>query len=175
MDLINQYEEDHGTISKANRETLEAKVELWRQGKVALDEQNKALEKEQERLKKNAEEQKRQKELLLEPIKNAIRDVQSLVTQTFEDIFSGNLKKARDFWDAFKKIALRTLANLASTKLFNRILPAIAGGIGITSVANASGGGQATGSGFGDIVNGVTSPFEDTIGIVTGWVLNGGY
>ncbi len=147
QDLIAQHKEKGLPLDEQGLEILRQKVELWRQGKVALDEQNKKIA-EQDRLQKEAAGR------YTEIWNNAIRDIQGLITDTFSEFLDGNLKSAKDYWKAFVNIGKRALANLASAVVTN-----LFSGKGFNLAALFGGGGQGQpgqpGSfdlGFGDIL-----------------------
>ncbi len=147
-DLILQAEARKIELSESDIETLKRKVELWRQGKVALDAQNKLMEKNREEERQREEQRKAAADRYKEIWNNAIRDIQGLITDTFSEFLDGNLKSAKDYWKAFVKIGKRALANLASAVVTN-----LFSGQGLNLAALFGGGtpGQAGQSGTFDL------------------------
>ena len=60
-----------------------------------------------------------QADILAEPFKNALREVQNSFTDTFREIFEGGVTSFEDIAEQAKKIFIDLAANLATTGIFN--------------------------------------------------------
>ncbi|MGE0155113.1 MAG: hypothetical protein AB7R90_21040 [Reyranellaceae bacterium] len=124
----------------------------------ALYDANKATEdakKQRDEYLREAQKQaEAQRDLLLEPYREAWRSIQQLGASAIEQMFNGSLQSAKDFWNEFKNIALRALAQIASAE----ITVAIQGVFGVTG---PNGGGL---SGFVSQIfgGGSSSPYAGT-------------
>jgi hypothetical protein len=104
---------------------------------------------------KAAEEQRRYEERLAdfeaEPFLEALRDIHSTLTDTFEDAFDGTIDSLGDFADRFVDILKTLAANIASQATEVTIVTSVAGGLGLPlgglGVPAAPGGGGAGGIG----------------------------
>lgn len=96
-----------------------------REAERAAEEARRTAERQLEEARAAAE---RQADLLLEPARNAIRSVQGLVADTFQDVLSGGTRTWRELWDSFTSIATRALAEIAAQRIFVNIIPNIGGG-----------------------------------------------
>ena len=107
-----------------------------------------------EQTRKEEAAARRRAELLQEPFKNAIRNVQNEFTNFFESVFRGGINSFGDLARGIKNIFIRLAAELATLQLFSFVSggsggSASAGGGGITSAARSllTGGGSG-GGGF---------------------------
>lgn len=142
---------------------IEKELELKRQG---IDLTTEAARQEIELTRRIAEtsaelEQAREnRELFLEPFKNAIRGIQDSFTDMFEDIFSGGVDSFSKLADAVKRIFIRMAAEIASLNLMRAVLGnGVSGGSGLSlgglGGGGSFGGGSATGGGgfdFGSLL-----------------------
>ncbi|MGE0155155.1 MAG: tape measure protein [Reyranellaceae bacterium] len=123
--------------------------------KKAADEAAREARRQREEFEREAERQaEAQRELLLEPWREAWRSIQQMGASAIEQLFSGSLKSAKDFWEEFKTIALRALAQIASAE----ITVAIQGVFGVGGPGGASGSGGIGGI-LGQIFGSGASPY----------------
>ena len=137
--------------------------------------------REQERLAE------RQAEILAEPFKNALSNIQDTFTNTFESIFRGQIDSFGDFAGAIKDIFIRLAAEIATLMVFRPVVSGILGAGAAGGIASASGGtsslsatligalaaggssggiGVGTSAGLGaSLVNGLQSPLGASLGI----------
>lgn len=134
----------------------------------AVDEAKRAREEWEREAQKQAEEQR---ELLLEPYREAWRSIQQLGASALEQMFDGGLDSAKDFWKSFLNIAKKTLIQIASAE----ITVAIQGVFGTSGAPGAAGGGGLSGI-LGQIFGGGSSPVAGTGNLPTsgGGLFGGG-
>lgn len=101
--------------------------------------------------KAELEDIRQQREMFLEPLKNAIRGIQDAFTDAFEDIYSGGVRSFSDLGQTIKRIFIRLAAEITSLLVFRPLVGNVLGSVGLGDVAKQMGmGGEAgaTGGGF---------------------------
>jgi tape measure domain-containing protein len=113
-----------------------------------------------------------ERDLLLEPFKEAARSVQGLFADTFEKVFDGGIDSFKDLAGEVFSIFKRLAAEIASLLIFRPILQSFSGTAGLTSIlggGNAGGGilsalfgagssaAIGTGGTFGNVSGGASS------------------
>lgn len=100
-------------------------------------------------------EQERNRELLLEPFKNAIRGIQDAFSGVFRSIFDGGVDTFGDLGGKILDIMKETATQVAALLVFRPVVGSVLGGLGLGGVAQqmglggVAGTGGAAGGGFG--------------------------
>ncbi|HEX7007826.1 MAG TPA: hypothetical protein VF274_11840, partial [Alphaproteobacteria bacterium] len=113
-----------------------------------------AMQRAQDLAQKQMREAERLQDLLTEPFKEAVRSIQNLFADTFEQLFSGELRKWEDFAGSIKKIFTRMLAQIAAAAVFQPLLGGMLapGGQVATGPGGLLVGGGAASSGGGGLM-----------------------
>lgn len=140
---------------------LERNLRIAREHTEAEKAATKAREDAARAAEKAAEAQRQYErdlaEFRAEPFLEALRDIQSTITDVFERAFEGSINSLEDFADSFLSILRRLAANIASQAIVVPIVSSVAGGLGLplgnlgvpTAPGSSSGGGVGLGDVFG--------------------------
>lgn len=106
------------------------------------------------------ERARREQELWLEPLKNAVRGIQSAFADAFQKIFEGGVKSFGDLADTVKGVFTRLAAEIATLLVFRPVVGGILGSLGLGGLASQLGlggaaiGGAAAGGAAGGVLGG---------------------
>ncbi len=110
-----------------------------------------------------------------QPFADGLRQVKGLISSVFDDLFAGNLKKAKDYWQAFVDIGKNALKNFANTTLTSfsnfaqqTLTNAIFGSTGGSNSNSLSNGDD--GLGFGDVLSYGTKAYDFLSGSYDGLI-----
>jgi tape measure domain-containing protein len=135
---LKKLEERYGTLTEAQKKQaaeIVKNVKANNAAKAAI----KAQEETTAKLQEQAEENRR---LMEEPYINAMKNIQNVITDTFEGVFDGSIDSAADAAGAIKKIFFRMAAGMATLQIFGAQGLNIAGMMG----AGSAGGGFSLGN-----------------------------
>lgn len=128
------------------------------------------------------EEINKERDLFLEPFKNAIRGIQDAFAGMFESIFSGGVNSFSDLATTVKQLFIKLAAQIATLLVFRPVVSGILGGVGLGGLASqlgfssaASGGtaGAATGGlGLGSIASTIGGYFAGGLQFVKDAIFN---
>ena len=123
-----------------------------------------AREADAEKAKEQQDELKRQaeraQELMLEPFKNTITNIQDAFAGFFENVFSGGINSFSDLASEIKRIFIRLAAEIAALTFFRPAVGGILGTLGLSGTASALGlpGGAGGSAGGGGGLGGFSMP-----------------
>ncbi len=148
---LKKLEKRYGTLTEAQKKQAETIVQQTKSNNAAKA-AIKAQEEAAAKLEEQAEENRR---LMEEPYLEAMRNIQNVITDTFEGVFDGSIDSAGDAASAIKKIFFRMAAEMATLQIFG------AQGLNIGGAAGAAISG-AGGGGVGGLLSGASSLIGQT-------------
>lgn len=144
---LEKLEKRYGTLTEAQKKQAETIIQQTKSNNAAKA----AIKAQEEAAKKLEEQAEENRRLMEEPYINAMKNIQNVITDTFEGVFDGSIDSAADAASAIKKIFFRMAAEMATLQLLG------AGGLSITGTAASAAGGAASSFGIGNIFSGASS------------------
>jgi len=150
------------SVQKAVFDVDVAAASLSKQYGKLTEAQSKQIEETKKLVKANAQQEAAMEaaekaaqeyaDAMSRPFETATENIQNLMTDTFEDLFSGSINSAQDAAESIKKIFIRMAAETATLQLMGPqglqgVLSGGGGGIG------SIGGGSMGGGGMGDLLS----------------------
>lgn len=148
---LKKLEERYGTLTEAQKKQAETIVQQTKSNNAAKA----AIKAQEEAAAKQKEQAEENHRLMEEPYLEAMRNIQNVITDTFEGIFDGSIDSAADAAGAIKKIFFRMAAEMATLQIFG------AQGLNIGGAAGAAISG-AGGGGVGGLLSGASSLIGQT-------------
>jgi hypothetical protein len=137
---------------------LKAKNEEAKAGGAINDddkERRRAAIEDNEKLKIQAEELKKAQELWTEPLKQALRDIQTTAANAFEEMLNSGNISFEALGQTFKKIIIRMAAEFLALATIRPIMSVVVNAVGGSGTASQMGlGGGGGGAGGGGLLGG---------------------
>jgi tape measure domain-containing protein len=129
-------------VRAASTQGVDLNTDALKKNALALAALRSANEKQKAAMEKAAEEQA---ELFAEPMKEALRAVQSEISGFFEDILTDGLGTWEDLATGFRSIMIKSVANMGAAAIMNpgNLLRSLGGMFGSTPGASGTGTGAA--------------------------------
>lgn len=161
---VEAEQERHALVLRDLREAVDARVAteaealaLRARAEVEHQERLSDIQEQSQRAANEAlgRQQERQRELMLQPFKNALDGMQNAFANAFESIFSGGVNSFKDLGATIKQVFIRLAAEIASLLVFQPIVGGLLNSVGASGLAaqlglgGAGGGSLIGGSGAG--------------------------
>ena len=111
---LEKLEKRYGTLTEAQKKQAETIIQQTKSNNAAKA----AIKAQEEAAKKLEEQAEENRRLMEEPYINAMKNIQNVITDTFEGLFDGSIDSAADAASAIKKIFFRMAAEMATLQIF---------------------------------------------------------
>lgn len=133
---LEKLEKRYGTLTEAQKKQAETIIQQTKSNNAAKA----AIKAQEEAAKKLEEQAEENRRLMEEPYINAMKNIQNVITDTFEGVFDGSIDSAADAASAIKKIFFRMAAEMATLQIFG------AQGLNLAGAISGTGGGLNLGN-----------------------------
>ncbi|MGE0451848.1 MAG: tape measure protein, partial [Vicinamibacterales bacterium] len=148
------YDKQSEAFTRSIDDRLKAKTEEVRNlqraerelAQFQIDEQARAAKEARELLERETE---RKRELLEQPFKNALTNIQSAFSGAFESLFNGGVDSFSDLASTIKNIFVRLAAEIAALLVFRPVVSSVLGAAGLSGISSALGLSGSSGSSGG--------------------------